>query len=90
MAQQAGFLEAVNSSEPVDLFLILGHKPVRSDMGGTFGIVHDAIGSTHPLIAIQIFRSGPFRMLLLAYLSADSPQGQQQLERHHPLLTGGA
>ena len=55
MVQQDWFLEAVNSPEPVDLFVILGHNPVRSARGGTFGTVSEAIRRVHPRTPIQIF-----------------------------------
>lgn len=55
MVQQDWFQEAINSPEPVDLFLILEHNPVRAATGGTFDTVHKAIRRAHPLTPIQIF-----------------------------------
>lgn len=55
MVTQDWFKQAVNSTEPVDMFLLLGHNAVRSSMGGTFGVIHDAIRQAHPRTPIQIF-----------------------------------
>ncbi|KAI0167447.1 phosphoprotein phosphatase [Pestalotiopsis sp. NC0098] len=51
------FLDAVNYTEPVDLFVVLGHNPARvgDDTGSTFGTVHDAIRSVHANTPIQFF-----------------------------------
>ncbi|KAH8202877.1 hypothetical protein TruAng_002930 [Truncatella angustata] len=51
------FLDAVNFTEPVDLFLVLGHNPARvgNDTGSTFGVVHDAIRNVHAKTPIQFF-----------------------------------
>ena len=55
MVNQDWFKQAVNSTEPVDMFLLLGHNAVRSSMGGTFGVIHGAIRQVHPRTPIQIF-----------------------------------
>ncbi|KAK8089401.1 hypothetical protein PG997_004362 [Apiospora hydei] len=55
MVTQGWFKQALNSTEPVDMFLLLGHNAVRSSMGGTFGIIHDAIRQAHPRTPIQVF-----------------------------------
>ncbi|KAK8026861.1 hypothetical protein PG991_003917 [Apiospora marii] len=55
MVTQDWFKQAVNSTEPVDMFLLLGHNAVRSSMGGTFEVIHDAIRQAHPRTPIQIF-----------------------------------
>jgi 2',3'-cyclic-nucleotide 2'-phosphodiesterase (5'-nucleotidase family) len=51
------FLDAVNYTEPVDLFVVLGHNPARvgDDTGSTFGTIHDAIRSVHASTPIQFF-----------------------------------
>lgn len=54
MIQQESFQHAINS-EQVDSFLILGHNPVRSSIGGTLGGIHEAIRHAHPQTPIQIF-----------------------------------
>jgi len=37
------------------MFLVLGYNPVRSSIGGTFGVIRDAIRQAHPQTPIQIF-----------------------------------
>ena len=56
MVQQPWFKQAVNYSEPVDLFMILGHNPVRAnDSSNTFKAVYQAIRQSQPDTPIQIF-----------------------------------
>ncbi|KAK4231502.1 Metallo-dependent phosphatase-like protein [Podospora fimiseda] len=56
MVQQEWFLRAVNSSDPIDVFVILGHNPARpSRESSTFPIIHSAIRAIHPETPIQIF-----------------------------------
>ena len=55
MVKQDWFVDAINT-QPVDLFLLLGHNIARPSTGGsTFGTVYDAIRSVHPSTPIQIF-----------------------------------
>jgi hypothetical protein len=37
------------------MFLVLGHNPVRSSIGGIFSVILDAIRQAHPRTPIQIF-----------------------------------
>jgi hypothetical protein len=46
------FLDAINYPETIDLFLLIGHNPVRDS---TFTLVHDTIRKARPEIPIQIF-----------------------------------
>lgn len=56
MVQQDWFVEAVNTSEPVDLFLVIGHNIARpTTSGSTFQTVHSAIRAVHPDTPVQIF-----------------------------------
>ncbi len=56
MVQQDWFKDAINTPEPVDLFLLLGHNVARPSTGGsTAGLVYDAIRKVHPNTPIQIF-----------------------------------
>lgn len=56
MVKQAWFMEALNSSEPIDLFLLIGHNPVRpSSSTSTFKTVFNAIRAVKPNTPIQIF-----------------------------------
>lgn len=56
LVQQQWFLDAVNYPQPIDLFLFIGHNPVRlSDPISTFGTVHSVVRSLRPNIPIQVF-----------------------------------
>lgn len=50
------FLDAIDFKEPIDLFLLIGHNPVRrTDSSSTFGLLHDTIRSKRPEVPIQVF-----------------------------------
>lgn len=56
MVKQQWFLDAVNFTQPIDLFLVAGHNPIlTSDAGSTFGLVRNAIRAVHPTTPIQVF-----------------------------------
>ena len=56
MVKLAWFIDAINTSEPVDLFLLIGHNIARpSTSGSTFQVVHSAIRAIHTKTPIQIF-----------------------------------
>jgi len=55
MINENWFQRAINLSKPVDMSLVLGHGPVRSSIGGPFGIIRDANRQAHPPTLIQIF-----------------------------------
>lgn len=56
MIQQQWFLDAVNYKEPIDLFLLLGHNPIRTtDYASTFGLIHNTIRSMRPEVPLQAF-----------------------------------
>ncbi|KAJ4374926.1 hypothetical protein N0V83_002004 [Neocucurbitaria cava] len=56
MVQQSWFNEAVNFTKPVDLFLLIGHNPVRPTVSSsTMGTVFKAIRSVKPDVPIQVF-----------------------------------
>ncbi|KAK5989115.1 Secreted protein [Cladobotryum mycophilum] len=56
MVDECWFTEALDSDEPVDLFILFGHNPVRqTDFASTFKIVFDAIRELHPKTPIQLF-----------------------------------
>ncbi|KAI0597982.1 Ser/Thr protein phosphatase family protein [Biscogniauxia sp. FL1348] len=52
MVTQQWFLDAVNSADPIDVFVVLGHNPARDS---TFQVVFDAIRGVHPDTPIQFF-----------------------------------
>lgn len=44
MVRQSWFLNAINFTEPIDLFLLTGHNPVRPTVStSTFTVSHDNI-----------------------------------------------
>ncbi|KAI1259335.1 ser/Thr protein phosphatase family [Xylariaceae sp. FL1019] len=51
MVTQSWFLEAINSCDPIDVFVLIGHNPVRDS---SFQLVFDAIRVVHPDTPIQI------------------------------------
>lgn len=56
MIKMPWFTDAVNSSEPIDLFLLVGHNPVRPTVGcSTLQIVFNAIRASRPNTPIQMF-----------------------------------
>jgi hypothetical protein len=56
MVKEEWFMSAINSTEPVDLFLLIGHNIARPTTGGsTFSYAYDAIREIHPSTPIQIF-----------------------------------
>ncbi|CAK7230109.1 hypothetical protein SCUCBS95973_007459 [Sporothrix curviconia] len=56
MVRQPWFVDAIHTTDPVDLFLLIGHNIARpSTPGSTFQIVHHAIRAVHPTTPIQIF-----------------------------------
>ena len=56
MVKQPWFQQAVNYTEPIDLFVITGHNPVRTSVSSsTMGTVFKAIRSMKPNVPIQAF-----------------------------------
>jgi len=56
LVKQQWFLDAINYAEPIDLFLVIGHNPIRtSDYGSTFGLLHSTIRGLRPSVPIQAF-----------------------------------
>ena len=56
MVAQPWFIDAVNYDQPVDLFLLIGHNPIRTtDSSNTLGFVHSTIRSMRPTTPIQVF-----------------------------------
>jgi len=56
MVKQAWFLNAINQSQPIDMFVVLGHNVARpSTSGSTFGTIFNAIRAAHPTTPIQFF-----------------------------------
>ncbi|KAK1622631.1 calcineurin-like phosphoesterase [Colletotrichum phormii] len=56
MVEQQWFLDAVDYTEPIDLFLVIGHNPVRpTQSSSTLKTVFDAIRAVKPDTPIQFF-----------------------------------
>lgn len=56
MVVEPWFLQAVNSTKPIDLFVVIGHNPVRTTVSSsTFGTVFSAIRKLRPDVPIQGF-----------------------------------
>jgi hypothetical protein len=54
MITQKWFMEAINSCDPIDVFVLIGHNPVRSS---SFQLVFDAIRAANPDTPVQILGS---------------------------------
>lgn len=56
MVQESWFKSAVNTTDPVDVFVLFGHNPVRpTDETSTLQTVWDALRQARPTTPIQIF-----------------------------------
>ncbi|KAL1880429.1 hypothetical protein Plec18167_003833 [Paecilomyces lecythidis] len=56
MVKEQWFIDAVNYKEPIDLFIVTGHNPVRNNTGdSTFKLVYQSIRKMRPDVPIQGF-----------------------------------
>lgn len=56
MVKESWFNDAINTKDPVDMFVLFGHNPVRkTDSSSTFKTVWDQIRAVHKNTPIQIF-----------------------------------
>ncbi|PVH75498.1 hypothetical protein DL98DRAFT_562372 [Cadophora sp. DSE1049] len=56
MVKEQWFLDAVNFAEPIDLFLLIGHNPIRTtDPVSSWSIVYNTIRTARPTVPIQVF-----------------------------------
>lgn len=56
MVKEQWFIDAVNCEKPIDLFVVIGHNPIRTtNSASTFGLLHDTIRSMRPNVPIQAF-----------------------------------
>lgn len=54
LVQEQWFLDAVNTKQPVDLFVVIGHNPVRTTVSSsTFGTIFSTIRKLRPNTPIQ-------------------------------------
>ena len=54
MITEQWFKDAVNYKQPIDLFLLIGHNPIRRS-GSTIPAVYQAIRQARPNVPIQVF-----------------------------------
>jgi 2',3'-cyclic-nucleotide 2'-phosphodiesterase (5'-nucleotidase family) len=56
MVTQGWFLDAVNYKKPIDIFIVIGHNPIRTNGTlSTLELVYQKIRKSRPDIPIQIF-----------------------------------
>jgi 2',3'-cyclic-nucleotide 2'-phosphodiesterase (5'-nucleotidase family) len=56
MVKQKWFIDAVNYEEPIDVFVVIGHNPIRSNLSpGTLDLVFREIRKRKPDTPIQVF-----------------------------------
>lgn len=56
LVKESWFLDAVNYPEPIDIFIILGHNPIRTTVSSsTFGTIYSTIRGLRPTVPIQTF-----------------------------------
>ena len=56
VTKEQWFLDAVMTKEPVDLFILMGHNPVRpTDYASTFSTLYSVIRKMRPTTPVQIF-----------------------------------
>lgn len=56
LVKQSWFLDAVNYKEPIDLFVVIGHNPIRPTVrSSTFGTLYKTIRGLRPEVPIQGF-----------------------------------
>lgn len=56
LVKESWFKSAVNYTKPIDLFLVIGHNPVRPTAGeSTFGTLYNTIRGMRPNVPIQAF-----------------------------------
>jgi hypothetical protein len=56
LVTQKWFLDAIDTPDPVDLYLVIGHNPVRTNSSSsTFGTIYQAIRKLKPDAPIQFF-----------------------------------
>ncbi|KAL8860061.1 MAG: hypothetical protein Q9178_003610 [Gyalolechia marmorata] len=56
LVKESWFLDAVKYPQPIDLFLVIGHNPIRPSVrSSTFGTLYNTIRGLRPNIPIQTF-----------------------------------
>lgn len=56
LVKESWFLDAINYEKPIDLFVVIGHNPVRTTaQTSTFGLLYETIRGIRPDVPIQTF-----------------------------------
>ncbi|KAI4177325.1 MAG: hypothetical protein LQ346_007695 [Caloplaca aetnensis] len=56
LVKESWFLDAIYYSQPIDLFVVIGHNPIRTTVSSsTFGILYNTIRGLRPDVPIQTF-----------------------------------
>lgn len=56
LVRESWFLEAISFEKPIDLFVVIGHNPVRTTAKtSTFGLLYATIRGIRPDVPIQAF-----------------------------------
>lgn len=56
LVQEKWFLDAIQYEKPIDLFVVIGHNPIRpTASSSTFGLLYKTIRDLRPDIPIQTF-----------------------------------
>jgi hypothetical protein len=56
MVKEQWFIDAVNYEDPIDMYVVIGHNPVRTNASSsTLGTVYQAIRASKPDAPIQLF-----------------------------------
>jgi 3-deoxy-D-manno-octulosonic acid (KDO) 8-phosphate synthase len=56
LVKEPWFLSAIDYEKPIDLFVVIGHNPIRAtERASTFGLVYQTIRDIRPEVPIQTF-----------------------------------
>lgn len=56
LVKEQWFLDTINYDKPIDLFVLIGHNPVRtSEPSSTFGLIYQTIRKLRPEVPLQAF-----------------------------------
>lgn len=92
LVQQQWFSDAVNCPEPIDLFVVIGHNPVRpTKSSSTFGTIYNAIRRMRPDVPIQGFGGHTHARDFVVYdgMATGLESGIRQWDFHPGLVANG-
>lgn len=56
LVKESWFLNAIEYEKPIDIFIVIGHNPVRAtEKISTFGLIYQTIRDLRPSVPIQLF-----------------------------------